>query len=344
MILFSKRGARPVLTDTMLHGLGYALMLEPSTNIRASDILTAYRNFGEACARHLCGDFAFVLWDACTQRLIVSRSVTGRCPLYITRLPHGICWSSDPLTFLNHISGEANLSWIVGWLLRSEDSWDASPWQDVDPVLPGHTLIYDVLSGHRQTQASWVPPVRLNVNDLSFAEAAEHFRSLFLQTIVTRMQDHEQVSFDCSGGLASSSLVASVAYLQEQGRFRQAVLPILHGYSERFAEEDGRPYLMALTKRYPAIEPHLLNYDTVCLRPLVIQEQQYPTTHAVVLPALFQERLQQITTIGSTLHLSGEYGDHLFAPTIRWLWHQWPWQVARELMEWQSLCAPHRLL
>src|SRR5205807_1500114 len=103
---------------------------------------------------------------------------------------------------------------------------------------------------------------------------------------------------------------ASVAYLQEQGRFRQAVLPVLHGYSERFPEEDGRLYLMALTKRYSAIEPHFLNYDTICLRPLVIQEQQYPTTQAVLLPALFQERCRQITGMGSTLHLSGEYGDH----------------------------------
>lgn len=344
MILVSEGSGAPVITGAPLDEQGYALMLEQHTSVCASSILAAYRSFGEACARHLCGDFAFVLWDAHNQRLIASRSITGRCPLYVARLPHGICWSSDPVALLNHVSGEANLTWIAGWLLRSEDSWDGSPWQAIDPVCPGNTQVYDVLLGHMRTQTTWIPPTRLSVNDLSFAEAVERFRSLFFQSIVTRLREHQQVSFDCSGGLDSSSLVASVAYLQEQGRLPPGAIPVLHGYSERFSEEDGRPYLMALTKRYPAIVPHFINYDTIYLHPLVIQELRYPTTQAILLPALFQERVQQIISIGSTLHLSGEYGDHLFGPTVRWIWHQHPWRVARELWAWRSLSPPQHLL
>jgi hypothetical protein len=80
------------------------------------------------------------------------------------------------------------------------------------------------------------------------------------------------------------------------------------------------------------------------MQPLVAKAEPYPTTQAILLPALFQERERQIAGFGSTLHLLGEFGDHLFAPTIRWLWHQRPWQVAHELWEWRGFSIPYQLL
>jgi asparagine synthetase B (glutamine-hydrolysing) len=344
MVLVAAQGVAPVLPGAVEDERGYTLMCERHTSVSASDILMAYHHWGEACARHVCGDFAFVLWDAHNRRLLAARSITARCPLYVAQHARGICFASDPGTLLNQVPSDPDLSWVAGWLLRSEDGWNCSPWQAIHPVLPGHTLVYELPSGQRRTHASWVPPTRLSVKDLSFAEATERFRSLFWQAIITRLQEHCHVSFDCSGGLDSSAIVASVAYLQEKGRLPHGAILVLHGYSEHFPEEDGRSYLLALTRRYPAITPRCINYDTVCMQPLVAKAEPYPTTQAIVLPALFQERERQIASFGSTLHLLGEFGDHLFAPTIRWLWHQRPWQMAHQLREWRGLCAPQRLL
>ena len=49
-------------------------------------ILLAYQHWGEDCARHLLGDFAFVLWDGERRRVLCARDHFGVKPLYYYRL------------------------------------------------------------------------------------------------------------------------------------------------------------------------------------------------------------------------------------------------------------------
>ncbi len=344
-VSFPKGRLSPDLAPLSCCEQGCTLTVDSRSGVGALEILAAYQIWGVECARHLSGDYAFALWDERKQRLLVSRSITGRCPFYIAQWSEGLFCASDPVSLLDQgIPAELDAHWAAFWLIRQEDYWRCSPWQAIRPLLPGHTLVYEHKSGRMNMQASWVPPRRLRVHEISFEEAAQRLRVLLFQAITRRLHGQPMVSFDCSGGLDSSSIVASVAYLQERGEINLGKIPVFHGYSARFPEEDARPYLIALLTQYPMLEPHLIQYDEVCATPLEVPAISYPSLQAVLMPALFQERERLLQSLGSTTHLMGEYGDHLFAPTIRAVWQQRFWCLPRDLWEWRHSQRPLPLL
>src|SRR5260370_29672814 len=80
---------------------GECFLVVDSRSGEETDVLAAYRKWGTACASHLSGDYAFVLWDEQQQHLLAARSITGRGPLYVAQMPSGgIMCASDPLALL----------------------------------------------------------------------------------------------------------------------------------------------------------------------------------------------------------------------------------------------------
>ena len=58
-------------------------------------ILHAYRQWGADCVSHFNGDFAFALWDARENRLILARDRVGVRPLYYTRAGETLYFASE---------------------------------------------------------------------------------------------------------------------------------------------------------------------------------------------------------------------------------------------------------
>lgn len=322
---------------------GYLLITDYRSGSQP-EVLAAYRKWGTACARHLSGDYAFVLWDMQQQRILAARSISGRCPLYIAQPPSGgIMCASDPSTLLAQgISAACDTRWLALWLVHGEDHWRFSPWRAIWPLLPGHSLIYE--QGQMRTEVSWFPPARLRVDELSFEDAATCFRSLMIQAVNTRYQGQELITLDCSGGLDSSSIVAIMAYLQEQGEMAPCPLSVYHGYSEHYPEEDARLYVDALLARYPALQPHFINMDLLQAKPLEIPEIPYPALRSVLMPTFPLELERLLQAQGSTMHMTGAYGDHLFTPTIRSLWHEHPSRLPQQMWEWRQWRKPLALM
>jgi asparagine synthase (glutamine-hydrolysing) len=65
--------------------LAAAFGLEPEALARTPDsalVMRAYRQWGESCAEHLLGDFAFAIWDARTRKLVLGRDHMGQRTLF----------------------------------------------------------------------------------------------------------------------------------------------------------------------------------------------------------------------------------------------------------------------
>src|ERR1700691_6430545 len=63
-------------------------------------ILAAYRVWGEPCLTRLGGMFAFGLWDASRQRLLLARDPMGNKPLYYHRSDRIFVFASEVRTLL----------------------------------------------------------------------------------------------------------------------------------------------------------------------------------------------------------------------------------------------------
>lgn len=88
---------REVLADEL--GIeAAALNLMPDSQL----ILAAYLQWGEACAEHLLGDFAFALWDARGRKLLLVRDHMGQRPLYYCRTDTLLVFASDRHAVARH--------------------------------------------------------------------------------------------------------------------------------------------------------------------------------------------------------------------------------------------------
>src|SRR5918994_5424944 len=65
-------------------------------------ILAAYRQWGPEAVARLNGMFAFALWDAQEQSLLLARDRLGKKPLYYARTRHGICFGSEIKVLFEH--------------------------------------------------------------------------------------------------------------------------------------------------------------------------------------------------------------------------------------------------
>lgn len=72
-------------------------------------ILHLYAEHGDALVEHLEGQFAFALFDAHQNRLLLARDAFGIAPLFWTKVPGGIAFASEIKGLLAHPAVEARL-------------------------------------------------------------------------------------------------------------------------------------------------------------------------------------------------------------------------------------------
>jgi asparagine synthase (glutamine-hydrolysing) len=81
-------------------------------------VAAAYRHWGVGFARHLSGDFAVVLWDGATRRLLAARDPFGVRPLYLARAAGSCYLASDTEALLatGRVATEPDDDVVVGYL------------------------------------------------------------------------------------------------------------------------------------------------------------------------------------------------------------------------------------
>jgi hypothetical protein len=76
-------------------------------------VAAAYRAWGERCAEHLEGDFAFVLWDQRLKQLVAARDIAGSRPLYFSAAENGVAFASAAHALLDNAGSDSSLDLAV---------------------------------------------------------------------------------------------------------------------------------------------------------------------------------------------------------------------------------------
>ncbi|CAB3759824.1 asparagine synthase (glutamine-hydrolyzing) [Paraburkholderia humisilvae] len=77
---------------------GHAFRTKSDTEV----VLHAYLEWGDACAEHFVGMFAFAIWDVREQQLVLIRDRFGVKPLFYQPFGHGVLFGSEPKAILAH--------------------------------------------------------------------------------------------------------------------------------------------------------------------------------------------------------------------------------------------------
>ena len=280
---------------------GHALRTSGDTET----VLHLYEDRGPQCVTPLRGMFAFAIWDASSETLLLARDRFGIKPLYVITAPWGIAFASELKAL--HAAG----------LTSRELDWEAldtffqlgyipaprSAFVDVHKLEPGHTLEWR-RDGDVVTRRYWQFP--LHERPSPTPDPEERVREWLDGSVAAHLVSDVPVATFLSGGLDSSAVTASMALA---GNTPHAFTARYSGSGATAADETG--LARTLANRYGAeltvidIRPELLNIFEPIVRAL---DEPHADDSAIPTWLLSQ-------AVGSRykVALTGIGGDELFA-------------------------------
>ncbi|HEY4019943.1 MAG TPA: asparagine synthase (glutamine-hydrolyzing) [Pseudonocardiaceae bacterium] len=202
-------------------------------------VLHAYQEWGEAMAEHLNGMYAFAIWDARTEKLVMIRDRMGIKPFYYYPTKDGVLFGSEPKAILANPLAER----VVGLDgLRELYTMVKTPgmavWEGMYEVEPGTVVTVD-RSGLR-TSVYWRLETREHTDDQR--TTVKHVRELLDDIVRRQLVADVPRCVLLSGGLDSSALTALAAkQLGEKGESVRSFSVDFFGQAENFTADDFRP-------------------------------------------------------------------------------------------------------
>lgn len=220
-------------------------------------ILKAYERWGEDCARHLLGDFAFAIWDGRRRELFCATDAMGLRPLFYYSGPGLFAFASEirALHAIPAIARKPDLRSLADLGMPGQPAYDASAtfFEGVRSMAAASSLI--VTSRGLTQREYWAPDGSRRLDLASEADCVEAFRELFSDAVRVRLRSAFPVASMFSGGLDSSAITGTAADLMAPQRLigLSAVLPP----GETHTAHDERAYIDQLNKSN-------LHVDYVC--------------------------------------------------------------------------------
>lgn len=347
------RGHLALVADARLDArgdLGDALQVPPAARATLSDgelLLRAYERWGEGCAEHLTGDFAFALWDAHTRRLFLARDHIGARPLYYWHTEKQFAFATDlpALLAIPGVRSDVDEVQIAQLLLCVTPAFFANAhtfYRNVRKLPFGHTLTLGD-NGLRLAR-HWFPERLPALRLPSPADYVDRLQTLLESAVADRLRTRLPVGAHLSGGLDSSAVAVLATRLRRQ---QGAAPPCIYSWSP--PPVPGREDLAHLRTQAICAQERLTPlYAEATAADDQWAAEQDPSVRPIntlhTEPAI--QRLAQAQGIG--LILSGWGGDEGVSWNARGL-------AAQYLLggEWQALAAylelgtywhrPHRL-
>lgn len=275
-------------------------------------ILEAWRMWGVRSLERFNGMFAFALWDEAEQRIVLARDRLGKKPLFYQPLPDGGLLFASELKSLcedNSVSRRVNPAAFSHYLSLSYTLTAESIFEGVRKLPAAHYLIVD-----RNQRADQSTPVcywnladsfRKKRRFRSEEEAGEALRELIDDAVRMRMISDVPLGAFLSGGIDSSTIVASMARIVPPGD----VCSFSAGFREKsFNEIDEArevSHFLGVNHR----DQYVLS-ETASLLPQIAHYADEPFADTSIIPMYL---LAEFARRNVTVCLSGDGGDEIFA-------------------------------
>lgn len=288
-----------------LEALGHRLRSDSDSEV----ILAAYLQWGTAAVSRLEGMFAFAIWDARRQRLLLARDRLGKKPLFVREHAGQLAFASElkSLLALPGFAREVDLGVLPAYFAFGYVPTPRCVFRGVRKLAPGHFAEFDA-AGYRE-QRYWQPQSTPAFAG-SEAEAEAQLAGLLEQAVSDRLVADVPFGAFLSGGLDSSVVVALMARCMSQ-----RVKTFSIGFREaRYSElSDARRVAGHLGTDHHelVVEP-----DATALVERLVWHLDEPFADSSALPTYLVSELAagQVKMV-----LSGDGGDEAFAGYERYL-------------------------
>ncbi len=169
-------------------------------------VLTAYQEWGKDCLNKFNGMFAFVIYDTKSRELFGARDRYGIKPFYYYLDNEHFIFASEIKSILPLVHREANDKMIYDYLLYNRtDHTEQTFFKNIHKLQHGS---YFVLKNNDFSVEKWY-----NLSEKIGEEKSltpQEYRELFKDSLKLRLRADVPVGVSLSGGIDSSSIVASL--------------------------------------------------------------------------------------------------------------------------------------
>jgi asparagine synthase (glutamine-hydrolysing) len=235
-------------------------------------VLHLYEEYGDDCARHLVGMYAFALLDmrdARKPRVLLGRDRLGIKPLYYARTRDGLVWASETKAILEWHGAQRELrpEKLLDYLVQGYSGGEDAVWSGMRRLPPASTLSWSP-GEEPVVRAYWDLPTDQLRGPASSDEILEWLDRVVADHIVADVP----LGAFLSGGIDSNAVVTSMARAS-----KERVVACSVGFREKAYDE--LDLARATAQRLGAI------HHTEVLDP-------DPTLATTVLPWIFDEPLE----------------------------------------------------
>ncbi|ABE74405.1 asparagine synthase (glutamine-hydrolyzing) [Psychrobacter cryohalolentis] len=197
-----------------LLALGFDFTTDSDTEV----LLNAWIAWGLEALPKFIGMFSFVIFDKAAKKIVLVRDAFGIKPFFYT-LPQDkrVFFGSDirGLIKLRNTTFEPNLQRAYDYLVHGDyDSTESTFVEGVKHIMPGHYLEFSLITGNMTEPKAWWQPDLSYTSTLSFDEAKDKLRTLFLDSVKLHLRSDVPLGVALSGGVDSSAVVCAVRHLE----------------------------------------------------------------------------------------------------------------------------------
>ena len=199
-----------------LRTLGHAFQTESDTEV----LLAAWAQWGTESLCKLIGMFAFAVFDRQAQVLTLARDAFGIKPLFFAATAESLLFASEmgALLALRDTAPQLHAQRAYDYLIHGvQDSGFDTFVRGVQHVPPAYWVRFDLRAAPLSSVSErWWNPSIAETSTLSFNQAAEALRALFLDSVRLHLRSDVPLGVALSGGIDSSAIAGAMRHLEPQ--------------------------------------------------------------------------------------------------------------------------------
>lgn len=298
---------------------GYTFSSRSDTEI----ILAAYDHYGPGCLRHFDGMFAFAIWDEKEKKLFMARDRFGEKPLFFYQDGQQFLFASEmKALWAAGVKKEPNRKMIFNFITlgytQNPANGSETFYNDIFKLPARSMLLYDAIAHRWQTSLYW--NIEIENNDPHDEETViRQFLGLFSGSVNRRLRSDAPLGTSLSGGLDSSSVVATILSQKDFSQKLQTFSAVFPGF-----EKDESSFIASVTGTFsvdnyavtPTADQLIRDFEKI------VRHQEEPFSSASIYAQFRVFGLAR--EHGVKVLLDGQGADELLAGYHKY--YHWYWQ------------------